>query len=228
MNTYQKTRNKLENLAEKSYKEFSASLLPKDTNLLGVRLPILRKLAKEISKLDWNSYLDVNTNIFEEKLIQAFIIGLVVKNDENIKFIENFIPKIDNWSICDSFCCSLKFTKTNKKLVWDFIQKYLNSKKEYEVRFGLVMLLNYYIEEKYLQQIFHILDKFINKNYYAQMAAAWLLSMCYIKFPNETTVYLQKSKLDDYTYNKSIQKITESNKIDKETKTYVKTLKRQS
>jgi 3-methyladenine DNA glycosylase AlkD len=60
------------------------------------------------------------------------------------------------------------------------------------------------------------------------MAAAWLLSMCYIKFPNETTVYLQKSKLDDYTYNKSIQKITESNKIDKETKTYVKTLKRQS
>ena len=113
MNTYQKTRNKLENLAEKSYKEFSASLLPKDTNLLGVRLPILRKLANEISKLDWNSYLDVNTNIFEEKLIQAFIIGLVVKNDETIKFIEDFITKIDNWSICDSFCCSLKFTKTN-------------------------------------------------------------------------------------------------------------------
>lgn len=226
MNTYQNIHKKLQAYSENKYKNFSASLLPQNTNLLGVRLPILRKLAKEITKLDWQNYLNENTNIFEEKLIQAFIIGLIAQNENDIKLIEKFVPKIDNWSICDSFCCSLKFTNIHKKAVWDFIQKYLNSEKEYEIRFGLVMILNYYIETEYLQRIFDILNKFKNKNYYAQMAAAWLLSMCYVKFPQATTEYIQISKLDRFTYNKSLQKIVESNKVDQTTKDYIKTLKR--
>lgn len=226
MNTYQKIHEILKNYSESDYKKFSASLLPKGTNLLGIRLPTLRKLAKKITKEDWQSYLSVDTDIFEEKLIQSFIIGLITQNDKDFELIEKFVPKINNWSICDSFCCSLKFTKNNKQSVWDFIQKYLNSEKEYETRFGLVMILNYYIETEYLQRIFHILNEFKNKNYYAQMAAAWLLSMCYVRFPQTTNEYLQTSKLDKFTYNKSLQKIIESNKIDKRTKDYIKTLKR--
>ena len=106
------------------------------------------------------------------------------------------------------------------------MQKYLNSNKEYEIRFVLVMLLNYYIEEKYLYNIFKIIEQYQYNDYYAHMGAAWLISICYIKYPKETTKFLINSNLDTKTYNKSIQKIIESNKIDKRTKNKLKTLKK--
>ena len=155
------------------------------------------------------------------------VIGLV--KDESLlilKYIDSFIPQIDNWAVCDCFCSSLKFAKNNKELVWDFLHKYINSNKEYEIRFVLVMLLNYYIEEKYLNKIFKIIENYQYNDYYAHMGAAWLISICYIKYPEETTKYLLNSNIDTKTYNKSIQKIIESNKIDKKTKNKLKTFKK--
>lgn len=218
----QKIRNRLISLSDEKYKIFSSSLIPNIDNLLGVRLPILRKLAKEIVRGDWEEFLNAKCQYMEETMLQGMVIGL----KGNLSHVERFIPKINNWSVCDSFCCSLKFTKDNQSEVWEFIQKYLNSNKEYDIRFGAVMILNYFVEEKYLEKIFEFINRFSSEKYYAQMAVAWLVSVCFTKFPDKTMDFLKHTKLDDCTYNKSIQKITESLKTDKITKHKIKLLKR--
>lgn len=219
-------RSKLISLAEADYQKFSASLLPNIDNVLGVRLPILRKIAKEISKSDWQRFLIEQTLYMEEIMLQGMVIGVVVKDDQGLSLVADFVPKINNWSVCDSFCCGLKFVKSYKREVYEFLQQYLNSEKEYEIRFGLVMLLYYFVDEDYLDKIFNKLDVFSSTDYYAQMAAAWLLSICYVNYPHKTEKYLEKSKLDDFTYNKSIQKIIESNRIEKNEKQRLKKYKR--
>ncbi len=163
----------------------------------------------------------------EETLIQGFIIGLA-KIDNKIRFelIKSFIPKITNWYICDSFCSSLKFTQKNKPEVWKFLQKYTKSKKEFEIRFALVMMLGYFIEKEYLNEIFKILNNFSHEKYYAKMGAAWLISICFIKYPRKTEEFLKTTKIDNETFNKAIQKISDSYRVEKSKKQYLKTLKR--
>ena len=160
-------------------------------------------------------------------MLQGMVIGLIKKNPEDIlNYVKNFVPKIDNWAVCDTFCSSLKFVSGNKKLVWDFIQPYFKSKKEYDIRFGYVMLLSYYIDTDFIDRVLKLIDEFKDERYYAKMAAAWALSICYITFPEKTFEYLKISKLDNWTFNKSIQKICESLRVDKSTRAMLKCLKR--
>ena len=226
--TSQIIKQEILNAAEKDYKEFSASLIPNINNVIGVRIPTLRQIAREVfKKYGEQCLIPYKTEFMEEIMIRGMIIGLLKKEaDDVLDYVKNFVPQIDNWAVCDIFCGSLKFTIKNKEKVWKFIQPYLKSKKEYEIRFGLVMLLSYFIETDYLEKIFIILDNFKHDGYYAKMGAAWLLSMCYVKYPKETEIYLKKSKLDDWTYNKGIQKTCESLRIDKATKQRLKSMKR--
>ena len=221
-------KTKILNEAEKDYKKFSESLIPNIDNVLGVRIPALRKIAKEIYAETGTDYLACsNTEYMEEVMVQGMIIGLIKDKPEKIlEHVENFIPKINNWAVCDIFCGGLKFTNKNKELVWEFIQKYLNSEKEYDKRFGLVMILGYFTDDNYIDKVFQILDNFSHEGYYARMGAAWALSICYVKQPEKTFKYLKKSKLDKWTFNKGIQKICESLRVDKNTKEFLKSLKR--
>lgn len=211
--------------AEKDYKKFTASLIPNINNVMGVRLPVLRKIAKDIYENEnWHKFLQCdNCEFMEEVMLQGMVIGLIKKEPlEILNYVREFVPKINNWSVCDSFCCSLKFTKNNKKLVWDFIQPYFDSEKEYDIRFGFVMLLSYFIDDEHIDSVLKIADKFKDKRYYAQMGVAWAISVCYVKFPEKTFEYLKHSNLDKQTYNKSIQKIRESYRIDKNEKEKLK------
>lgn len=225
----EKIREELLKLSEEKYREFSSRLIPGIDNILGVRLLYLRKIAKSIAKKDWREYLkSANNTYFEEVMLQGMVIGYV--KDSNIEeilvYIKNFIPKINNWSVCDSFCSGLKITNKNKEIVWEFLKKYLSSEKEYEVRFAVVMILNYYIDEEYIRKVLKELDKVNHDGYYVKMAVAWAVSMCYVKFEDITLEYLNNNNLDDFTYNKSLQKICESLKVDKESKVLIKSMKR--
>ena len=215
-------RKRLEQEAEEKYRVFSSALIPNIDNVLGVRIPKLNKLAKDLYKTDWKPFLNQPCIYMEETMLQ----GMLIAKTGDFELVKQFVPKINNWSVCDKFCNSLKCVKDNKQQVWKFIQPYLKSKKEYNNRFALVILLEYFIERNYLKNIFDILNEFNSEKYYAQMAAAWLVSMCFVEFPKETTEFLKTTKLDDWTYNKSIQKIIESLKVDKPTKQKLKLMKR--
>ncbi|HJJ42370.1 MAG TPA: DNA alkylation repair protein [Methanocorpusculum sp.] len=214
--------------SEEDYKKFSSKLLPESEVICGVRIPTLRNIAKDIAEGDWKSYLShACDDTFEEVMLQGLTIGYVkAEPSEIIDALKNFIPKIKNWSVCDSSVMGLKAVKKHPDIFWEFIQPYLNDENEYFVRFALVFILAYYVNEKYLKKIFNILDAFSNDGYYAKTAAAWTVSVCYVKFPNETYEYLLNSHLDEFTYSKSIQKIIESYRVNSENKKMLRELKR--
>ncbi len=221
-------RNELVNLSDESFKNFATSLIPGCENLIGVRIPKIRKIAKKIVKENPIDFLNNSNDIyFEETMLKALIIGNM--NDDIDTILEQvalFIPKITNWSLCDSFCNELKIVRNNKEIVWDFLQTYHQSNKAYEIRYAVVMFLFHYVEEQYLSDILLICDKINHEDYYVKMAVAWCLQVCFVKFPNETMDYLKNNNLDDETHNKALQKIRESLKIDKDTKESIKLLKR--
>ncbi|ROR27437.1 3-methyladenine DNA glycosylase AlkD [Mobilisporobacter senegalensis] len=214
--------------AEEEYKVFSTKLIPNTENILGVRLPALRKIAKQIAKDDWRTFLsNADNEYFEEIMLQGMVIGCSKADiDETLDHVKKFVPKIDNWSICDSFCAGLKITKQNKERVWEFLKPYFSSEREYDIRFGVVMLLNYYIVDEYIRKVLTTLDHIKHEGYYAKMAVAWAVSICYIRLPKQTLRYLKNNQLDDFTYNKALQKITESLTVDKDTKVIIRSMKR--
>lgn len=229
MVTSENIRKELKTLADAKYKEFHSSLLPGTDNVLGVRIPQLRIMAKRIAKQnDWHPFINATeANFYEETMLQGMIIGLAkIDFEEQMNYVKMFIPRIDNWAVCDIFCGELKtLVKKEKNEVWQFIQPYLYSDKEFEKRFGVVMLLHY-IDEEYIDRLLEYADLFEHEAYYARMAMAWTLSTCFVKYPDKTMKYLKQSKLDTWTYNKALQKTAESLRVNKETKLLIKSMKR--
>lgn len=221
-------RNQLLEHVDEKYQEFQSKLIPDTTNLLGVRLPVLRKMAKEIAKGEWQQFLEhAPEDYFEEVMLKGLVIGyLKLSLDEKLPWVEWFVPKIQNWSICDSFCSGIKISEKDRKKVWDFLMPYLNSSEEYEVRFGIVMLLNYFVEKEYIVMVLRLFNFIKHDGYYVKMALAWAISICYINYPDRTMGFLNNNELDSFTYNKSIQKIIESSRIDQETKDELRQMKR--
>lgn len=223
----QNIREQLEELAEEKYRSFSSSLTPGKENILGVRLPLIRKLAKQLLKGDWRTYLtQIGNDSMEEVLLQGIMIGECRTDvEEKLQLAAGFIPKIDCWPVCDSFCGGLKIAVTHQERVWDFLQPYLNSDREYELRFGVVMLLHY-LDSQYAPLAFAHFDRIRHEGYYVKMAVAWTLSMYYVRLPELTMEYLRNNQLDNFTYNKTLQKIVESLKVDEKTRILMKSMKR--
>lgn len=228
----EKINKELLKLKDDKYKEFSINLLPgvSKKSVIGIRIPLLRKIAAETIKEPWwENFLQEDENLlFEEKMIQGMIIGLVkTEPEKKLTLIEMFLPRIDNWSICDSFCSGLKFAgeEKNQEKVWKFIEPLFSDKKEYKVRFASVMALNYYLKPEYLEEVLFHYDAVSHEGYYAKMAVAWGISVAYVKDPETTREFLKNNSLDKFTQNKSIQKIRESFRVEKADKELLKDFK---
>lgn len=223
-------REHLYTLADKNYQEFQRGLVPGNNSIIGVRVPVLRKYAKELLKEQKASDLlqIVANDYYEEILLQGMLIGLQPKPDWEtvVAQIKIFVPKIDNWAICDIFCGELKITKNYLEEMYTIIEEYLISEAEFARRFGVVMLLDYYIEEAYLDQLFEKFDMINLDGYYVQMAVAWAVSICLIKYYQRTLAYLEHCTLDDFTYHKALQKAIESYRLTREQKDFLRTKKR--
>lgn len=226
--SYTSIRNELNSLVDEKYKKFHSGLCPNNNNILGVRIPKLRKIAKDISKGDWRKFLEENKNeYYEETMLEGFVIGYSkMELEERFKLLYKFIPKIDNWAVCDCSCSTLKFVQKNKKEMWEFIKTYLKSSKEFELRFAIIIILDYYLTDEYIDEVFNIFDKVKKEDYYVKMAIAWTLQVTYVKYKEKTIKYLENNNLDDFTYNKAIQKMIESYRISKEDKAILRKMKR--
>ena len=223
-----KIRQDLFGMQDLKYKEFHGGLCPGMDNIIGVRIPKLREYAKELYKSNNLKDIKIEDKYYEELVIQGMLIGFQTKEpiEKVIKQVEKFVPKINSWAVCDTFCAGLKVTKKYQPEMFEVIKQYLKSKQEYELRFAIVMLLDYYINDQYIDQILQILDNVKLDKYYVQMANAWAISICLIKYYNKTLDFLKTTKIDDFTYNKGIQKAIESYRITNEQKEYLTTLKR--
>lgn len=213
---YNQFRDHLFSLKDEKYAKFHGGLV-KDTtaSIIGVRTPLLKQIAKDISKGNYNEFIKYNPHQYYEEIV---LHGLVITNlkkefNELCKDLEEYIPFINSWASCDIVICNMKQFSKNLEIGLSYIQKYVNSKNPWEVRVGLVLLLSYYVKEEYLNIIFEITDNITLDNYYVKMANAWLLSICFIKYYEKTYQYFLNNKLDDWTYNKSLQKTIESYRI---------------
>lgn len=227
-------REQLIHLAEPDYKVFNEKLLPGVTNILGVRLPKLREIAKRIAKNDAQSYLCQmketdwrSDGSYEEKMIYGLVIGYArMSHDEYKEQLDAFVPLIDSWGVCDSCCNTYKWMKEQPDVWWEYLNSWIAADTEYGIRFGLVSMLSHFVDEAHIHEIFRVCSQIHNDGYYAKMAAAWLVSVCFAGFPEETYAFLQDNQMDDFTHNKSIQKTCESYRVSKEHKALIRKLRR--
>jgi len=227
-NIYEEYRQRLLALAEPEYQKFTSSLIPNADNILGVRTPEIRKLAKELANENWREYFELNEDVYlEETMLQGMTIGYLKADIETILFeIRRFVPKIHNWAVCDSFCVGLKLAQKYREQLWSFLNEYIKYDEPYYIRFAVVMIMNNYIDEEHIEEILKLFNEIEYDDYYVKMAVAWAISMCYIKLPGQTMAFLRNNSLDDFTYNKSLQKICESLKPSPEEKAVIKSMKR--
>ena len=219
-------RDQLLELCEPKYMKFTSALMPGVENVLGIRLPLLRKIAREIAAGDWRAYLaQAGDFYFEERMLQGMVISYARCDPaEKLEHVARFIPKIDNWAVCDCFCWRLKAAE--RQPMWEFIRPRFRSEAEYEVRFAVVMALGNFVDQAHLEDLLQLLDGIRHEAYYARMGVAWAVLVCYIKFPERTHAWLESCSLDDWTFNKSLQKIVESYRVSDAAKQQIRTMKR--
>ena len=210
---YQKFVDYLFSFEDLEYKNFNSKLVLKN-NLIGIRVPILKKIAKELAKGNYKEFISImNHNYHEEVLIHGLILGYI---KDPMNYFDDYIKYMNDWQSCDITISNMKYFKYNQDI--NYIKKYLYH------RVGYVILLTYYIKDEYIDELYNIVDNYNSDNYYVKMAVAWLLSYLIIYDKNRAVKYLKKSKLDNFTYNKGIQKAIESKKI--KDKKWLKDLKR--
>lgn len=228
---YESLRCRLFSLADEKYRDFHKGIVPKveETNLvIGVRLPLLRQIAKEIGKGNARSFLSSAKNdYYEEVLLKALVIG-DLKGDfrEIAQYIADFVPLITNWAICDCFVSSLTIVKKQRREFYAFLDEYLHSDKEFFLRFAIVALMDYYLEPQYIDEVLAVFNSIHHEGYYVKMALAWGISVAYVKEKEKTMLFLRDNSLDDWTYNKALQKIIESKRVSAAEKEEIRSMKR--
>lgn len=224
---YQLYLKYLLSIGETSYALFSSHLTETKYQFIGIRIPQLRMIAKEIGTDNINAFIKCNTNRYIEEVIIEGLVIAELKDEKTFDYLFNdYIYKIDNWEINDVFCNSLKIMEKNPNKYFKICTKLATNKAEFITRVGLIAILSHFVTDDNLKDIYKILDEQENTDYYASMGAAWLLCECLVKYYAKTINYLKVSKLNDWTFNKGIQKARESYRLTKEQKEYLKQLKR--
>ncbi len=203
---------KLFELQDVKYREFHSGLCPGTDSIIGVRIPLLRKLAKEIAKQDYRQFLaEVRNEYYEETMLEGLVIATAkMLLAERLELLKSFVPKIDNWAVCDCVCASFRFRPEDLPEAWQFILQYQKSEREFELRFMLIMMLNYFVMLEYLRQVLEVVDGIKNTAYYVKMAQAWLIAEIFIKHRDAGLEFLRENHLSAWVQNKAIQKIRES------------------
>ena len=216
-------------LKDENYRRFHAKLIPDIPidNIIGVRTPVLRKYAKEVAKLpEANIFSESLPHIYyEENNLHGALLSLLYPKDiiAFMEQLERFLPYVDNWATCDML--SPKIFKKHLPYVYERVQKWLQSDAVYTIRFGIVTLLGFYLDDAFEPEMLQLVANVRSEEYYVNMAVAWYFSMALVKQYDATLPYIQNRVLEPWTHNKSIQKAIESRRIPQETKAYLRGLK---
>ena len=210
------------------YRDFHSSLIPniEKNRFIGVRTPQLRKIAKEMIKD--GSYREFVKGLphyyYEENTLHSCILSLYKDLDELILELDKFLPYINNWATCDLL--SPKIFKKDSDCILDKVKEWINTKDVYSIRFGIVTLLSFYLDDNFSDEINEIVLSIKSNEYYVNMAIAWYFSYALIKQYDYTIGIFKNNKLDVWVHNKAIQKAIESYRISNDTKEYLRSLKR--
>ena len=212
---------------DSTYCEFSKKLIPDTDNILGVRAPVLKQIAKKYANTDTGlGFLrSLPHKYHDEDMAHAYMLGfLKCSYEERKSLLMEFLPYVKNWAVADSLCMGLKDFFKDKEKSLDLVLSLTKSDMPYFVRVGLVCMLCYYVKKEYLPTLTKVCESIKSEHYYVKMALSWLISVMLVK-EYESSLSLLDGRLNTWVHNKSIQKACESYRIDKERKQYLKTLK---
>ena len=214
-------------LQDISYADFQAKLtpnIPRDL-FIGVRVPELRKLAKKVAEEPETSKFLKNLphKYYDENMLQGLLISEIKDYDACIVAVDEFLPYVDNWAVCDIM--SPKIFKKNKKALLEKIKEWSASEKTYTCRFGIEMLMSHFLDDDFKPEYLEIALSVNSEDYYVQMMVAWFFATALAKEWDATIKYIEDHRLDRWTHNKAIQKARESKRITPKEKEYLKSLK---
>jgi hypothetical protein len=215
-------------LQDKEYMKFLSKLTPNvlEDTIIGVRIPEIRKLAKKLVKN--NEYEDFLKELphkyYDENLLHGAIISESKDFEKCIKLLDNFLPFVDNWAVCDTI--SPKIFKKHKKELIEKIKEWSQSDKTYTCRFGVEMLMTHFLDEDFKKEYLEMVADIHSEEYYVKMVVAWFFATALAKQWDYAVIYLEDNRLDVWMHNKTIQKARESLRISLEKKEYLKKLKR--
>ena len=215
-------------LQDKSYGDFQAKLVPNIPRelFIGVRVPDARKLAQRLAKdLETSKFLrELPHKYYDENILHALLISEMKDYNECMAAVDNFLPYVDNWAVCDIL--SPKIFKKNRTALLKKIKEWSASKKTYTCRFGIEMLMSYFLDDDFKPEYLEIPASVHSEEYYGRMMIAWFFATALAKKWDVTIKYIEDHRLDVWTHNKAIQKARESRRITPEQKEYLKSLKR--
>lgn len=218
-------------LQDLKYKDFQTKLMPTvdKERVIGVRTPQLRKLAKELAKEQPDICREFLSALphkyYEENNLHAFLIENLAKDyDTAIEMTESFLPYIDNWATCDSF--TPKAFKKDLNRLYDKTVEWMKSGHTYTVRYGIVTQLRLFLDDEFRPEMLDFMAQIHTDEYYINMAVAWYYSFALIKQYDSAIGLFEEGKPELWVHNKALQKAVESYRIDKETKDYLRSLKR--
>ena len=221
-----KVIDKLFKLQDKKYQEMQYKIIPNIDNstIIGVRTPELKKIAKEMIKDDYKTFLEeLPHKYFDENQLHAFIISEIKDYDECISYINKFLPYIDNWATCDTLIPKV-FKKNTDKLIIE-VKRWINSKEDYTIRYGIGTLMRFYLNDEFKEEHLKLVSSIKSNEYYVNMMIAWYYATALAKQYDTTIKYIESNKLDIWVHNKTIQKAIESFRITDKQKEYLRSLK---
>lgn len=212
---------------DEEYADFTAKLIPNvpRESIIGVRTPQLRSIAKRFGKnAGINEFLSALPHEYhEQNLVHAYIAESIGDFDSAVKTIEAFLPYATNWAVCDSMTPRI-FAKHTGELL-PIIKKWLQSAHPYTVRFGLRMLMCFYLEKEFASEINALAASVCSEEYYVNMMQAWYFATALAKQYDSTVPFVEERRLSPWVHNKTIQKAAESFRITAEQKAHLKTLR---
>lgn len=221
-----KIQQKLLSMTEKEYAEFSRRLVPNidPANVLGIRVPKLRALAKEISSAEREAFLhELPHSYHEENMLHALLINDIRSCEDIILALDAFLPRMDNWAVCDCLRPS-KLKNCPQRFVFE-LRRYMISEHGFTVRFAVEMLMTYFLDELYSPEYPAMVSCVRSEDYYVNMMLAWYFATALAKRWDEIIPYIEKRALPPWVHNRTIQKARESFRISQEHKDYLKTLR---
>lgn len=226
--TAQDLRTQLQSLATPKLADFSASLIPGlSLPMLGVRIPELRRLAKELAKADWRKALReaLPPDTFEQVLLRGLIIGYARMDwAERFILMEDYLPLITNWGVCDTFCSTLTDARRHREELWPHLLGHLQSDEEFAQRFGAVMLMSHFMTPQHITPMLAAFAAMRPAGYYAEMGVAWAVSVCFVKHSDLTLPWLSEHRFTDRVHRLACRKILESLRTPEEMRPVIRAL----
>ena len=222
-----RVRARLSEMQDLKYRDFSAKLTPTvpPERIIGVRTPALRKYAAELSKTeDASAFMAALPHAYhEENSLHGFLIERIADYDACVAALDAFLPYVDNWATCDLM--SPKCFRRNLPRLIGEIRRWMASEQTYTIRFGMEMLMRYYLDEAFDPAYLDLVAGVRSEEYYVNMMIAWFFATALAKQWDATLPYIENCRLDVWTHNKAIQKAVESFRIPEDRKILLRTQK---